>query len=78
MDTVILQRADHFETGPVAHMSQPRIPVPAEVALQNLAVFRSVEQRAPCFQFADALRRFLCMQLRHAPVVQVLAAAHGV
>ncbi len=55
MDTVILQRADHFETRAVADMSQPRIAVSAEVALQDAAIFGAVEKRAPGFQFAHAL-----------------------
>ncbi len=78
MDAVILQRADHFEAGAVADVRQPRIPVAAEIALQNAAVAGAVEHRAPGFQFPHALRRFLGVQLRHAPVVQVLPAAHGI
>ncbi len=50
----------------------------AEVALQNAAVGGAVEQRAPGFQFAHARRRFLGVQLGHARIVQILAAAHGV
>ncbi len=34
--------------------------------------------RAPGFQFAHAVGRFLGVQFGHAPVVQVLAAAHGI
>ena len=78
VDAVILQRADHFEAGAVADMRQAGIAMPAEVALQDPAVFRAVEERAPRFEFAHALGRFLGVQLRHAPVVQILAAAHGV
>ena len=33
MDAVVLQRADHFETGAVADVRQAGIPVPAEIAL---------------------------------------------
>ena len=68
VNTVILQRADHFEAGAIAHMRQPRIPMAAEIALQNAPVFRAVEQRAPGFQLADAVGRFFRVQLRHAPV----------
>ncbi len=59
-------------------MGQPRIFVPAKIALQNAAVFGAIEQRSPGFQFAHAVRCFLGVQLRHAWVVQVLPAAHGV
>ena len=78
VDAVVLQRADHFQTGAVADVGEARIAMAAEVALQNAAVFRAVEERAPGFQFAHAVRRFLGVQFGHAPVVEVLAAAHGV
>ena len=78
VDAVILQRADHLEAGAVAHVREARIAMAAEVALQNAAVLGAVEQRAPGFQFAHAIRRFLGVQFGHAPVVQILAAAHGV
>jgi len=78
MDAVILQRPDHFQPGSIAHVRQARIAVSAEVALQNAPVFGAVEQRAPGFQLAHARRGFLGMQLGHARVVQILAAAHSV
>ena len=78
MNAVILQSADHFETGPVAHVRQPRITMPAEVALQDPAVLGAIENRAPGFQFMHPRRSFLGVQLRHAAIVQVLAAAHRV
>ncbi len=55
VDAVILQGADHLQAGAVAHVRQARITVPAEIALQNLAVFGAIEQRAPSLQFAHAL-----------------------
>ncbi len=78
MNAVILQSADHFQTGAVAHVRQPRIAVPAEVALQDAAVFGAVEDRAPGFEFMHPRRRFLRVQFRHAAIVQILSAAHGV
>ena len=78
MDAVVLQRADHLEPGAVADVREARIPVPAEVALEDAPVGRAVEQRAPRLELAHAVRRFLRVQLGHAPVVDVLAAAHGV
>ena len=78
VDAVILQRANHLEAGAIADVRQARIFVAAEVPLKNPAVLGAVEERAPCFEFAHAFRRFFGVQLRHAPVVEVLAAAHGV
>ena len=78
VDAVILKRADHLEAGAVADMGQPGISVSAEVSLQNPAVFGAVEERAPCLEFAHAFRRFFGVQFGHAPVVEILAAAHGV
>ena len=78
MDAVILQRADHLQAGAVAHVSQPRIAVAAEVPLQDASVVGPIEHRAPGLELADAVGRFLGVQLRHPPVVHVLAAAHRV
>ena len=78
VNAVILQRADHFQTRTVTHMGEARVTVPAEIALQNFAVTCAVKQRAPGFQFTHAVWRFLRVQFRHPPVVQVLAATHGV
>ena len=50
----------------------------AKVSLKDLAVFRAIENRSPGFELANAVRRFLCMQLGHAPVVNILSAAHRV
>ncbi len=78
VDAVILQRADHLQAGAVADVGQPRVGVAAEVALEDPAVLGAVEQRAPGLELAHAVRRLLGVQLRHAPVVEVLAAAHRV
>ena len=78
MHAVILQRADHLEAGAVADVRQARIAMAAEIALQNAPVFGAIEHRAPRLEFADAVRRLLGVMLGHPPVVQVLAAAHGV
>ena len=47
MHAVILQRANQLEARAVADVREPRIPMPAEVALQNAAVRRAIEHRAP-------------------------------
>ena len=78
MNAVILERADHLEPRAIADVREPRIAVAAEVPLKDPSILRAIEQRAPGFELAHAIRRFLRVQLGHAPVVHVLAAAHGV
>ena len=78
VDAVILQRPDHLETGAVADVRQPRIAVAAEVALEDPAVGRPIEDGAPGFELAHAIGRLSGVELGHAPVVDVLAAAHRV
>ncbi len=78
VDRVVLQGADQLEAGAVAHVGEARIAMAAEVALEDLPVRGAVEHRAPGFEFADAIGGFPGVQLRHAPVVHVLAAAHRV
>ena len=78
MNAVILERANHLQPGAIADMREARISMPAEVPLQNAAVLRPIENRAPRLEFADAIRRFLRVQLGHPPIVHVLAAAHRV
>ena len=50
----------------------------AEVALQDSPIWRPIEQRAPRLELANAIGRLLRVQLGHAPIVDVLAAAHRV
>ena len=76
--TPLLQRADHLQAGAVADVGEARIAVAAEVALRDQAVLGAVEERAPLLKLEHALGRLLRVQLRHAPVVEHLAAAHGV
>ena len=78
VDAVILQGANHFEAGAIADVGQTGITMAAEVALQDSAIGRAIENRAPGFEFAHAVGSFLGVKLGHAPVVDVLAAAHGV
>src|SRR5437660_795044 len=59
-------------------MAQPAEGVAAEGTLQDLAVLGAIEKRSPLFKFAHAFGSFLGVDLRHAPVVEQLAAAHGV
>ena len=78
MDAVVLQRADHLQARAIAHVREARVAMPAEVTLQNAPVLGAVEERAPALQLQHPLRCFLGVQLRHAPVVQHLAAPHRV
>ena len=78
MDAVILQSADHFKAGAIADVGQTGIAMAPEIALENASVLGAIEQRAPGFQFAHTVGRFFGVQFSHAPVVEVLAAAHGV
>jgi hypothetical protein len=78
MDSMVLKGADHLQTGAVAHMREPRIPMAAEIPLQNSTIAGAIKKRAPGLQFTHARWSLLGMQLRHSPVIQVLTAAHGV
>ena len=64
--------------GAVADVGEARITMAAEIALENFPVLRAVKHRAPGFEFVNARRGFLGVQFGHAPVVDVLAAAHRV
>ena len=77
-DDLLLQGPDHLQPGPVADVRQPRVLVAAEVPLADLAVLGPVEDRAPRLELPDPVRRLLGVQLGHPPVVEELAAAHGV
>ena len=78
MNPVILERSDHLEPRAIADVREPWIPVAAEVALEDPSVPRAIEERSPGFQLAYPVRGFFGVQFGHAPVVHVLAAAHGV
>ena len=78
MYAVVLQRTDHLQSRPIANMRQPGIAMSAKIALQNAAIARAIEQGTPGFEFAHTCRSFLGMELRHAPVIQILASAHRV
>src|SRR5206468_136490 len=78
MHRVVLERPDHLEAGTIADVREPRVAMATEVALQDEAVLRAVEQRAPLLELEDAVGCFLRVDLRHAPVVEQLAAAHRV
>ena len=78
MDTVILKRPDHLQSGSVADMGKPWMFVAAEVTLVNFTSRSSVKYGSPSFEFAHAIGGLLGMNLCHPPVVDVVTAAHGV
>lgn len=78
LNPVILQRANQLESCSIADVRQAWIAVAAEIALEDAPVRRAIEHGSPRLELAHAIRGFLRVQLRHAPVVDVLAAAHGV
>ena len=77
-DDLLLQRADHLQTGAVTHMCQTRVLVATEVALTDAPVLRAVEQGSPGFQLPHAVGGFLGVELGHPVVVEELATAHRV
>jgi len=78
MNAVILQRADHFQAGAIAYVREPRIFMSAKMPLQNSAVFGAIENSAPRFKLAHSIGCLLGVQLGHAPLIYVLAAAHRI
>jgi hypothetical protein len=56
---VLLERADHLEAGAVADVREARVPMTAEVALEDEPVLGAVEERAPLLELEDAVGR-LC------------------
>ena len=78
VDAVVLKRADHLEPRAVSDVGEPRSGVPAEVPLEDSSVLGAVEDGAPVLELAHAVGRFLGVELRHTPVVELLAAEHGV
>src|SRR5712671_2797711 len=78
MNGVILECANDFQSGAIADVREARIFVSAEIALKDPAVSGSVEHRAEGFELVHAIRRFLRVELRHPPVIEVLASTHRV
>src|SRR2546423_5946575 len=51
VNAVILERANHLESGAVSHMRQTRILMSAKVALKNAPIVCAVKHRPPRFEF---------------------------
>ena len=77
-DRAILEGPDHLEPGPVADMGEARVRVTTERALEDPAVGRPVEDRAPQLELADPLRGLGGVEPDHLRVVEELAADHRV
>jgi hypothetical protein len=75
---VVLKRSDHFETGAVAHMGQPWIPVSAEISLVDKSFFRTVEDSAPGLKEPNAFRGEFGMEFGHAPDIEEFSTPHGI
>ncbi len=75
---MLLEGANHLESGPVSHVREARVFVASEVALQNAPVGRAVEEGAPLFELLDAVGGFHGVKLRHSPLVEIPAALHRV
>src|SRR5438552_1891033 len=78
MNAVILQRADHLQSRAITHMREAWVPVAAKISLQDAPILRPVENRAPGFQFTNAIGRLPGVQFRHPPLIYILAATHRV
>ena len=75
---LVLEDADHLETGAVTDVGEAAVRMAAERPLVNAAVGRAIEQRAPRLELVDPIGGFLGVDLRHATVVARFAAAHRV
>ncbi len=77
-DDLLLEGTDQLQPRTVADVRQPRVFMAAEVALGDPAVGRTVEERAPGLQLPDPVGGLPGVEFGHPPVVEELAAAHGV
>src|SRR5215831_10226044 len=59
-------------------MGKSRIFVAAKMSLQNSAVFCAIKNGAPSLELAHPIWRFLRVQFSHAPLIDILTAAHGI
>ena len=78
VDGMVLQRANHLQPGAVTHVRQARKTMSTKIALQDTSILRAVKQCPPFLELVDPIRCLLGMQLRHAPVVEHLAATHRI
>ena len=74
----MLEHPDHLQPGAVTDVGQAGEPVTAEVALQDAAVRRAVEEGTPLLQLEHPFGSLLGVDLSHPPAGQQLPAAHRV
>ena len=77
-DSVVLERPDHLEAGPVADMGEAGVRVTTERPLQDAPVRGAVEDGPPQLELANTIGGLQRMELGHLRVVQQLAADHRV
>src|SRR5204862_5593955 len=65
VNAVVLQSPDHLQARAIADVRQSRVAVAAKISLENAAVLRAIEERAPGLELAYSIGRFLRVQLRH-------------
>src|SRR5262249_57598717 len=78
MHTMVLQCADHLQSGAIADVSEPWITMSTEISLEDAPVFCAIKNGAPGFELAHSIGRFLRVQFCHSPLIDVLTAAHGI
>jgi hypothetical protein len=78
VDAALLERADHLEAGTIADVREPRIFVPAEVALEDATVLRAIEEGAPRLELVHASGGLHRVELRHSPLIEVPTSLHRV
>src|SRR5260221_4925659 len=55
MDSVILKRSDHFQTGAVTYVRESRILMPTKISLENSSVVGPVKNGTPGFELFDPI-----------------------
>src|SRR5919107_1501214 len=77
-ENLLLHGPDELQPGPVADVAEAAIGMAAEGALAYLALGRPVEGRPPLLELVDPVWCLFGEGLDHPPVVEELAAPHGV
>src|SRR5215203_2526135 len=77
-EDLLLHGPDELQPGPVADVAEAAVGMAAEGALGDLAFRRPVEERPPLLELVDPFWCLFGEGLDHPPVVEELAAPHGV
>src|ERR1043166_4323009 len=78
MNAVVLERAYQFKACAVTDVRKTRISMASEISLVDASVFCAVKDRSPALEFTDAIGSLFRVDLRHPPVIDILAAPHGI